>query len=215
VTARRTQRALALAGVLGGLLYMAGDALFYGQLGSGHDFDALTAMKARSDALLIAGGAVAPFASAGYILGTLAMALELRRRYPRSAAVFFVSWTCLFLTGIAYHSVYTTRGFAAKLPDPALAEVMLGRIKAFQARLYAFEVVSAAAGTLAVVVAIARGSSGYPRWLLLLLPTIWSLADAVAEPLPAPIGGVVSGLWINGWFTVFFLAAWLGAERRT
>jgi hypothetical protein len=207
-------RALALAGVIGGLLYLAGDLLFYGQLGSGETFRSLPAMAQRSDVTLIAGGVVAPLASAGYALGTLAMALVIRARHPRLAAVFLASWTGMFLVGIAYHTVYTTRGFAAKLADPAAAEQTLGRIGALLSTLYAGEAALGAVGTLTLAAAVLLGESGYPRWILLLSPTAWALAGDLARVFPAPVGSVISGGWINGWFTIFFLAAFVVLARR-
>src|SRR5262249_11619170 len=116
--------------------------------------------------------------------------------------------------GIAYHAVYTTRGFAAKLADPAAAEQTIGRIGALLSTLYAGEAALGAAGTLALAAAVLRGESGYPRWILLLLPTAWALAGDVARTFPAPIGSVLAGGWTNGWFTVFFLTAFGAAVRR-
>lgn len=205
-------RALGLAGVLGGILYLSGDFLFYGELGPGA-FSPIAVMQQRGDATLVAGGVVAPLASAGYILGTLGIALTIRARSPRLAASFFAGWAGMFLFGIAYHAVYTTRAFAAKLADPASAELMLSRIGALLSSLYTFEAAMGAAGTLALGVAVLRGASGYPRWLLLLLPTVWALADAIPRALPAPLGSVLAGGWINGWFTIFFAVSWLARKR--
>jgi hypothetical protein len=210
----RVQRVLASAGVLGGLLYLAGDFLFYGQLASGAGFQSLPAMAQRNDTALIAGGAVAPLASAGYVLGTLAIALTLRTRHPRLAGAFFACWTGMFLVGIAYHAVYTTRGFAAKLSDPVAADLMLSRIGALLSTLYVGEAALGAAGTLALAGAVLRGESGYPRWLVLLMPTAWALFPGIPRALPAPVGALFAGGWINGWFTAFFAAAFAAAPSH-
>jgi Family of unknown function (DUF6796) len=199
-------RALAWAGVAGGLLYVLGDMLFYGQLGAGSSFHALHAMEQRPDGVLVAGGVVAPLASAGYVLGALGLAREIRAARPRSSVVFFVGWAGMFLVGIAYHAVYTTLGFAAKLPAVEAAATLV-RVRLLLSALYAGEMVFGLAGTLALVVALVSGVTRHPRWLALLTPTAWALLDGLPRALPSPIGGVLSGTWINGWFTLFFFAA--------
>jgi hypothetical protein len=209
--ARRSLASLALAGVLGGLLYLTGDFLFYGRLGSAAEFRSLATMASRSDTLLIAGGVVGPIASAGYILGTLAIYLQLRERQPRVALTHLVGWSGMFLAGIAYHALYATRGFAAKLPEEA-ATASLARLEALMDTLYAGEASFGIVGTIAFAVAVLRGAT-YPRWTLLLLPTLWSLASFIADKVPAPVGALVKGGWINGWFTTFFFVAYLVARR--
>jgi hypothetical protein len=173
-------------------------------------------MAQRSDGVLIAGGVVSPLASAGYILGTLAIALRLKARQPRIAWAFFVCWTGMFLVGIAYHAVFTTLGFAAKLPDAAAAAMpaMLSRIRELLSTFYDGEAAFGVLGTLCLAAIVLRGASGYPRWLLLFTPTIWALAAPIARTLPAPIGGVIAAGWINGWFTIFFLVTYL-LDRRS
>jgi hypothetical protein len=202
------RRALAFAGVAGGLLYVTGDFLFAVQLNSGQAYRSLRVMAQRSDGVLIAGGVVSPLASAGYILGTLAITLRLKRSQPRMAWAFFVCWTGMFLVGIAYHAVFTTLGFAAKLPEPAAAAT-LSRIRELLSTFYDGELAFGILGTLCLAAAVLRGASRYPRWLLLFTPTIWALAAPFARTLPAPIGGVISAGWINGWFTIFFMVTWL------
>ncbi len=199
------ERALAWAGVAGGLLYLLGDTLFYGQLGAGASFHALSAMANRPDFVLVAGGVVAPLASAGYVLGTLGLSRDVRAAHPRTSVILFAGWGGMFLVGIAYHAVYTTLGFAAKLP-PADATTTLDRIRLLLSTLYAGEMVLGIAGTLALLAALMRGGTRHPRWLALPTPTVWAMLGGLPRMLPSPVGAVVSGTWINGWFTLFFLA---------
>jgi hypothetical protein len=199
--------------VAGGLLYVTGDFLFAGQLNSGEAYRSLQVMAQRSDGVLIAGGVVSPLASAGYILGTLAIALRLKARHPPMAWAFFVCWTGMFLVGIAYHAVFTTLGFAAKLPDPTAAASMLSRIRALLSAFYEGELAFGVVGTVCLAAMLLRDASSYPRWLLLFTPTIWALAAPIVRSLPAPIGGVIAAGWINGWFTIFFLVICI-LERR-
>jgi hypothetical protein len=206
-------RWLAPCGVLGGLLYLTGDFLFYGTLDSGA-FRPLSVMAHRADTLLVAGAIVAPLASVGYILGTLAIALSVQGKAPRLAWSFFVSWSGMFLDGIAYHAVYATRGFAAKLTDPAAAEITVRRIGELLSALYVGEAAMGAIGTIALAAAVLRRDSGVPRWLLVLTPTAWALAGGLPRLLPAPVGSLIAGGWINGWFTIFFAGA-LAAHLRS
>jgi hypothetical protein len=117
--------------------------------------------------------------------------------------------------------VYATRGFAAKLTEPDAVEATLSRVSALLSTLYVGEAAAGALGTAALAAALLRGGAGYPRWLALLMPTCWALADGIPRAFPAPVGGLLAGAWINGWFTVFFAAALvfadgtLGAGRST
>jgi hypothetical protein len=213
-TTAANTRWLPLTGVGGGLLYLTGDFLFYGHLGSGSAFRSLAVMAQRGDTALIAGAIVAPLASAGYILGTLAVFLRVREKHPRAAIAFLASWSSMFLTGVAYHAVYATRGFAAKLADPLAAGPTLSRIEGLLSTLFAGEATFGSIGTLALAAAILRGDSGYPRGILVFMPTLWSLATFVPRAVPAPAGGLIAGGWINGWFCAFFVVAWLSASRH-
>jgi hypothetical protein len=203
---------LGWAGVLGGLLYLLGDLLFYGGFGAGSEFSSLSTMAGRSDAVLVAGGIVAPLASAAYVLGTAALAVEAMPAYPRAAFTGLVSWTGMFSTGIAYHAVYATRGFATKLSEPS-AGAMLERIRLLLSSLYAMELGFGVLGTLALGYVLFKRAGGHPRWLLLLMPTAWALAADLAAFIPAPVGALVRGMWINGAFVVFFGAAAVARAR--
>jgi len=76
-------------------------------------------------------------------------------------------------------------------------------------------------GTLLVYNLAHRGPSNFPRWLLLCIPTVLSLGSTVFRPalthIPAPVGGIILGGWINGSFVIFFAIAtfvfWSGHEK--
>jgi sterol desaturase/sphingolipid hydroxylase (fatty acid hydroxylase superfamily) len=200
-------RWLLLCGVAGATLYLVGDFSFYAQWSDGGSFQALPAMASRGDLRLALGGSVGPVASALYILGTLGLYFWLRSATPRLAGVFALGWTFLFLDGIAYHAVFATQGFAARLADPVARSAVLAGIRRLLGVLYGMELVGASVGTFALAAASLLQEKSFPRWIVLLMPTVWAVLDFVPRQFPAPLGGMLVGGWINGWFGVFFLVA--------
>src|SRR5580693_4325060 len=59
----RLARLCCLSGLLGGVLFLVGDMLFYGSWSSGADFHSFRVMAGRPDAELVVGGALGPVAA--------------------------------------------------------------------------------------------------------------------------------------------------------
>jgi hypothetical protein len=196
-----SRRALLWCGALGGLVYLVGDLLFCAATGDGATFRSLPIMAARSDATLIAGGVVAPVGTFLYVLGARGLTLSLCDRAPRIARAFFVCWAMMFTAGASYHATFTTLGFAAKVPDEATKNTLLAQIRGLLGAIYWIELVFGVAGTALLVFLLWRYSR---RWLILLMPTLWSLLDFLPRYVPAPLGALLACSWINGSFTVFF-----------
>jgi hypothetical protein len=208
LSSRHEHRLLALAGALGGALYLTGDFLYYGTFSAGVSFHSLSIMAQRSDLAIVASGALAPIASVFYVLGTLAVYLALNPGKQRLPRLFFVSWSVMFLVGVAYHAVFAVRGFAARIADAATRQRLLDEIGALHGVLYIGELALALMGTAALVIVVWRRGTQYPRWILLFMPTVWILLDFIPRQAPAPIGSLLVGGWTNGWFTIFFIVSW-------
>jgi hypothetical protein len=198
-------------GALGGLVYLIGDFLFFGTTGDGATFRSLPIMSARSDAILIAGGWVAPLATMLYVLGARGVTLSLCSMSPRIARIFFMCWAAMFTAGASYHAVFTTLGFAGKVADAQARDALLVQIRSLLAAIYWIELVGGILGTLLLAMLLWKSQK---RWLLLLMPTIWALLEFLPRLAPAPLGAPLSAAWINGWFVIFFAAAARSLETR-
>jgi hypothetical protein len=195
-------RVLLFCGLLGGLVYTTGDFLFCGAFGDGASFHSLPIMAARSDTALILGGAVAPLGTILYVLGVLGLSLALP--HPRLSRLFFASWTAVFAAGASYHAVFTVLGFAAKVPQEQARADLIQRIRSLLSAIYSIEFVFGIGGTILLAFLLWKSPK---RWLILFMPTVWALLDFLPRFVSAPIGAVIAGGWINGWFVIFFAAA--------
>ena len=203
-----TPRVCCLCGLFGSLLFLAGDMLFYGSATSGADFHAYREMATHSTSRLIIGGALGPVAA---LFSALGMGIFYATAKPAGArlggaASFLLASTILI--GGAYHAVFTNFGFASKISDEFVRQTLLNQVAslwtAISYPMYAAGIV----GSLAVYFLVLSGRSHLPKWLLIFLPTILSLASSVFRSyfllLPPPIGGLIRGGWINGCFVLFF-----------
>jgi hypothetical protein len=203
-----------VSGLLGSLLFLAGDMLFYGTASSGAEFHAYNEMAKRSIAVLLLGGAVGPIAAIFSAMGMGIFYVTAKAAGARLGAVASSLLAAMMLIGGAYHAVFTNFGFAARVSDATVRETLLLEVgKLWSALSYPMYAVGVL-GTIAVYVLVLSGRSGFPRWLLLFLPTVISMTSTVLREyflmLPAPFGGVVRGGWINGSFVIFFaLALWV------
>ncbi|MBV9033571.1 MAG: hypothetical protein JO182_03670, partial [Acidobacteriaceae bacterium] len=207
----RLVRLCCLFGLLGSVLFLTGDMLFYGNWVSGAEFHPYSEMAARSLPLLIAGGAIGPvaalFSACG--MGIFYWTLESgSRKWARTAAVLLA---VMMLIAGSYHALYTCLGFAVKVTDKMARETLLMQVTSLRDAVYYPTCAMGAAGTALVYLLALSKKTRFPRWLLILLPTTLSLASSAFRSyfltIPAPIGGIVRGGWINGSFVLFFTIA--------
>jgi hypothetical protein len=216
----RLLRACCLSGFVGSAMYLAGDMLFYGAFRSGSDFHPYQLMAGHSATRLIAGGLLGPIASLFSAFGMLLFYLTLKPGSRRLACTASALLAAMILFGGSYHALYTVLGFASQASNgglPILQEVTSLR-NAIGWPLY----ICGIAGSLITYWLTLARETLFPRWLLLLLPTTLSLASTafpkVFHSIPAPLGGIILGGWINGTFVVFFAACvlvfWGGFRQR-
>lgn len=200
-----------LSGLLGSLLFLAGDMLFYGSWSSGADFHPYQQMAQRSTELLVLGGAIGPVAALFSALGMGVFALTLEPASQKLANTVAVLLAIMILIGGSYHAVYTCLGFASKLVDPTLRDTVLAQVTNLRTAIsYLMYGAGLTATALTYWLALTKNTF-FPRWLLLFMPTTLSLLasplhDALVK-IPAPLGSIVRGGWINGSFTLFFALA--------
>jgi hypothetical protein len=123
----RTQclRICCVSGLVGSVLFLAGDMLFYGTLSSGADFHPYQQMAQRSIETLVLGGAIGPVAALFEALGMGLFALTLEPAGRRIANTVAILFAIMIIVGGSYHAVYTCLGFTSKLVDPTMRDAML------------------------------------------------------------------------------------------
>jgi hypothetical protein len=207
----RLIRLCCLSGLLGSLLFLTGDMLFYGSWSSGADFHAYRQMAQRAQAQLVIGGALGPVAALFSAFGMGVFFLTLKPASERLASAAAVLLAVMMLIGASYHAVYTCFGFASKVAEHTVREALLMQIADLRNTISYPMYASGLAGT-ALVYFLALGKKTlFPRWLLIFLPTTLSMASDIFRNLfmriPAPLGGIFRGGWINGSFVMFFAIA--------
>jgi hypothetical protein len=204
----RLVRLCCLSGLLGSTLFLTGDMLFYGTLSSGAGFHPYVEMAQRPSMQLVIGGALGPSAAILSAVGMGVFYLTLQSASRSLAGTTAILLAVMMLIGGSYHAVYTVFGFAAKIADHTVRDQLITAVTSLRDTI---SYPMYAAGTAGTALAFALGlwkRSQFPRWLLILLPTTLSQVGSVLHSylllLPAPIGGMIRGGWINGSFVLFF-----------
>jgi hypothetical protein len=200
-----------LSGLTGSLLFLAGDMLFYGSFSSGAAFHSLAEMAQRPVPILVAGGALGPIASIfsaagmGFFFFTLA---SVNRKLALTSALLMA---VTMLLGGSYHALFTCFGFAARVADEPTRETLIHQVAGLRDTVGMILYATGLSGTAIVYFLGFSRRAALPRWLLIFLPSTLSLATSVFSgvfaAIPAPIGGIVRGGWINGCFVLFFAIA--------
>src|SRR5277367_4336346 len=128
----RLARLCCLSGLLGSVLFLTGDMLFYGSWLSGAEFHAFREMAARPDAKLIIGGALGPVAALFSALGMGIFYLALEPAGRQLAATAAVLLAVMILIGSSYHAVFTVFGFASKVADPETRATLLEQVRSLR-----------------------------------------------------------------------------------
>jgi hypothetical protein len=211
-------RKLAIAGILGGILMLTGDMLFYFQISDGENFHFFKVMGQTPVFRLVIGGALGPIAGMLYALGAISIYLALKPVNHAIAALIGTCFVIMFINGGAYHAVFATFGFAARIPDTSLSSQMVKDIKTLHDMMYETSLASGILGTIFFIYLVLAKKTAYPKWIVLILPTLLSLFANVSKVVPYPIGGIVAGGWTNGFFIVFFVVSatflWKGVKTE-
>ena len=110
---------MAIAGVLGGLLFFCGDMLFYGHWGAGDRFkEGMTeTVRHGSLARLFLGGLVGPVAACLCLIGFWRVRANVIVRHPRLGQIAFLACAAMMVAGGALHTLWVTRGLAMRYAD--------------------------------------------------------------------------------------------------
>ena len=217
-------RVCCLSGLLGSLLFLTGDMLWYGGWTSGAGFHSHAVMAQRPDAIIILAAALGPVAALFSAVGMGIFFLTLEPAGRRLAATAAALLAVMMLIGGAYHALYGCFGFTERIQDASIRQVLTAQVAALRDGVSYPMYAAGVVGTLLVYALALTRRTRFPRWLVLLLPTTLSEASTLFHAafltIPAPLGGWLLGGWINGSFVLFFAIAtpvfWrLGAEGGT
>lgn len=211
MTRTRLVRLCCLSGLLGSVLFLSGDMLFYGNWSSGAAFHAYREMAERPLAQLVIGGALGPVAALFSAFGMGIFYLTLESGGQKLACTAAVLFAVMMLIGGSYHAVYTDFGFASKVAEQTARETLVMQVASLRNAISYPMYATGVAGTVLVYLLALWKRTRFPRWLLIFLPTILSMASSAFRGyvvlIPAPVGGIILGGWINGSFLLFFAVA--------
>jgi hypothetical protein len=203
----RQLRFTGIAGLLGACVMAAGDMLYYYQLDPMQSRD--VTMRGVSDWRWLAGGATAPIAAWLYSLGSWHMYLTMQPAGKWLARCTFVSFAAVMVFYGVFHAAYAGLGTGGNLP----------RTEAYLRLLLQIVYVPAAIWTVLFIFTVLFCPTRYPRWIVLITPTLFYLVENMVTRLPgfsrALIGGGFNNLILLLFFTVSTVLTWNGGRRRT
>jgi hypothetical protein len=210
---QQNRRLAGAAGVLGALLFFAGDMLFYGHLGPGAGFHEgmLATVTNASLARLFAGGLVGPVAACLCIVGFWHVYLNVRPSAARIGQVILAAFFVLMVFGSAIHTLWTAKGLAFKYcygnNDDAGCHALMQAINSYWNLAYNIGAVPGYVGALLLIALVLFGKTWYPKWTVLANPAALMLLSPLAGRAPAPFGAILAGGFTNLAIAIFFLVS--------
>ena len=218
------RRLAGAAGVLGALLFFAGDMLFYGHLGPGSGFHdgMLATVRNASPARLFAGGLVGPLAACFCIIGFWHVYLNVRPSAARIGQVMFAAFFTLMVFGSAVHTLWTAKGLALKYcygSDDVGCRALIEATNSYWDLAYNVGAAPGYAGAVLLIALVLLGKSWYPKWTVLANPAVLMLVSPLADRVPGPYGAILAGGFTNLAIAIFFLVSlwttWTHQETRS
>jgi hypothetical protein len=209
---QNTLRLTGCAGIAGVLLMFAGDMLLYGGLYGGPEFLEISRriMGEIPRARLMAGGIVGPIAASFCALGFWHVYLALRGGGTIPAAVTFAAFASMYVVGGTYHAGFVYTGLivraknAAEGIDSGAIEALLRNSNEYLHLLFTITCILGGIATIAFLYAVLCRKTLYPKWIVLITPTLLILARPLVAQIPAPAGSIIYGGLINLSFLLFF-----------
>jgi energy-coupling factor transporter transmembrane protein EcfT len=211
------------AGVLGALLFFAGNMLFYGHLSPGASFHQgmIATVTNASLPRLFAGGLVGPIAACLCIIGFWHVYLNVRPSAARIRQVMLAAFFVLMVFGSAIHTLWTAKGLAIKYcygDDDVGCRALLQAANSYWDLAYNIGATPGYAGALLLIALVLQGKTWYPKWTVLANPAALMLLAPLANRAPAPFGAILSGGFTNLTIAIFFLVSlcttWNRPEER-
>ena len=211
------RRAAGLCGLLGALLFFAGDMLFYGYFGAGSDFAAkMLEVPLRAPQIrLFVGGLIGPLAACLCILGFWHVRMNVRPSSRISGNVMFAAFFALMVSGSAVHTLWTAKRLAMKYCSGQIGPCsdLLAAVKSYWTQAYNIGAIPGYLGALILIVLVLFGRTRYSRWTVVANPALLILFSTLAAHMPAPFGSILVGGFTNLSIAVFFLVSVLSTWR--
>lgn len=199
------------AGALGAALFLLGDLLVFGHLGSGADFreGAIRAAQSASVGQLYIGGALGPVGACFLLAGVWFISSRLNS--PRSALAKTTTMLLVVfvITASSVHALWATNALLVKF-CLGQAPACVSALQSVQAYWRVVFLLSAAFGVLAFALLawlVVTKRTAFPRWSAAATPLLLFVIAPVAQVLPAPIGAVVVAGSASISLLLFFLVA--------
>ena len=215
----QARRLAGLAGLVGALLFFAGDMLFYGHFGAGASFhDGMQrVVRDASMARLFTGGLLGPVAACLCIIGFWHVGQNITPRSPLLGKLVFYILAAMMVVGSAVHALWVPRGLATKYEEPLRAYLpdLFVALRRYWEVAYDLAAVPAYIGAVLLLFAVLFGRSVYPRWTVVANFGLLSLLEPLASQVPAPLGAILVGGFTNLSIAIFFLVSVLSTWKAT
>ena len=198
-------RILGLTGLGAALLMFVGDMCLYGHFGSGEDAISKVVITNESDTRIVVGGFIGPIAALLYCLGFFCVYFMVSPRSRTLAVVLAAGATATMAMGGTYHAMWSIRAFLIKAGlSSGDHQAVYNQIRDYMSLFYRTMLAGAAVVSVLLLFAVLSGRSLYPRWSVVVNPGILFLLRPLADFVPAPLGAIISGGYLNLVFVVFF-----------
>jgi hypothetical protein len=198
-------RILGLIGLGAALLMFVGDMCLYGHFGSGDDAISKLVISNESDTRIVVGGFIGPIAAILYCLGFFSVYAMISPRSRMLAIVVAGGGAVMMVIGGTYHAMWSIRAFLIKAGlSSGDYQGLYTQIKDYTLLFYNTTLAGAEVVSLLLLFAVLSGRSLYPRWSVVVNPGILFLFRPLADFVPAPLGAIVSGGYLNLVFVLFF-----------
>ncbi len=210
----RWSRILGLIGVLGGLLLLTGDLLFYYR---GDSIDLLSNMGNVADFRIEISGMLALLASWCYLLGVGHIAFGLGSAGIRYRYIILICFAFIFVAYGVVHGAYVAIATSAQLSveynmDMDVATALAASVND-DIRLLIYPV--AILLTWTFVRSVWLGHTRYPRWIICFFPMVLlPFQFLFSAILSGGLWAIVVGGYYNLMFVVFFVASSLSLWRQ-
>jgi len=198
-------RVLSLIGLGAALLMFVGDMCLYGHFGSGTDAVSKLVITNESDTRIIVGGFIGPIAAILYCVGFFSVYAMISPKSRILAVVIGGGAAVVMVFGGTYHAMWSIRAFLIKAGlSSGDYQGLYMQIRDYTSLFYNTMLAGAGVVSLLLLFAVLSRRSLYPRWSAVVNPGILFLFRPLADLIPAPLGAIVTGGYLNLMFVLFF-----------
>ena len=207
------------AGLAGALARFTGDMLLYGHLGAAQDFraGALATVLAASPERLYSGGLLGPFGALLYLLGYWHVYRQVEGGSATLARLMYVAFCAFAIAAGVFHALTTQHELLLRacVDSPPPCASLQAEAREYEAWAYLAAEIPGYLASILLGYLVIAGRTRYPRWSVLANPGLLMLFDPFMTQLPAPLGAVVTGGYVNLATALFFGVSLLCTRARS